>query len=170
MVESTYIAVAILSMSASFGIYLMKKYMDAEEMKRDLSLILYHEIRYNEKITVKNDEFDRKDIVTYFNTNVYDGIVASTNIRYFPNYVQEILHDLYHDIRWKNNDCKSQLALANIKLIEHYEANLKITKANCLNILKTMLYYGPYGTFCNIVKTIFVLRYEQMYANYEIRG
>ena len=170
MVELAYVALVITSIITSFLVYLLKKYVDAEEMKRELSLILYHEIRYNEKITVKNDEFHRKDIVVYFNTNVYDGIVASTNIRYFPNHVQEILHNLYHDIRWKNNDCKSQLALANIQLIKQYEIHSKLTKVNCLNMFKTMLYYGPYGTFCNIIKTIFVLRHEQMYMNYKIRG
>ena len=141
-----------------------------EEMKRELPLILYHEIKYNEKLIIKNNEFGRKDIIVYFHTNVYDGIVASTNIRYFPDHVQEILHDLYHDIRWKNNDCKSKLTLANIELIEQYEIHSRLINTNFLDILQTLLYYRTYGTFCNIIKTIFVLRHEQMYVDYKIRG
>lgn len=87
-----------VSFSAPFILYFLKKHGDTEEMKRELSRILLMEIRHNSDLSVDADETPQGDLISSFHTNVYNGIVQSTHIRYFEQTLQSEIHDLYYDI------------------------------------------------------------------------
>ncbi len=71
-------------------------------MKRELSRILLMETRHNSNLSVDDNETSKEDLISSFHTNVYNGIVQSTHIRYFEQTLQSEIHDLYYDIRVHN--------------------------------------------------------------------
>ncbi|MDI1495658.1 MAG: hypothetical protein K8823_966 [Cenarchaeum symbiont of Oopsacas minuta] len=122
--------ILVMSTITALLTYILKKHGDSEQMKRELSSIMYSEIAYNKNLVIRHIQFDKLDVITYFHTNVYDGVVSSTNIRYFSNELQEQLHDLYHDIKLNNDNCKSKLTPVNLELIIMCEVHQKLrTKA-----------------------------------------
>lgn len=109
MIALTDIIIYTGTAAVPFFLYWIKKNGYAEEMKRELSRIILLEIRHNSDFSINNPAIEHKDLVTGFHTNVYDGVVQSTHIRYFDIDLQTKLHELYHNI--KDKDPKSYSSL-----------------------------------------------------------
>ena len=124
MIDITQIVAVVVAVITTIGMYMFKKFVDSEEMKRDLSSIMYSEIEFNKKLLIVNMQHDKlRYVIKFFRTNVYDGIVSSTNIRYFTDDLQDAIHDLYHDVKFNNDDCFKKLAPVNINLIAMRESH-----------------------------------------------
>ncbi len=127
--------------TAPFFLYWLKKYGYAEEMKRELSGIILSEIRHNSDFSIDNPALEREKIIAAFHTNVYDGIVHSTHIRYFDKDLQKKLHDLYHDIKDKDPNSNSNLepVIQELLKMEYHHPGpakkIKKTSYRILNII-----------------------------------
>lgn len=164
MINIEFVVAIAVSAISPFIIYVFKKYADSEEMKRELSSIIFSEVEYNKKVIIKNIQYDRKDIVVYLRTNVYEGIVSSTNIRYFTDELQEKLHDLYNDIKWQNDECKNKFSPVNVDLI-----NMKHAHSKLRTRLKPKYGISICEKLHSVTKKIFKLKNEQVYINYQLK-
>ena len=73
MIDITQIVAVVVAVITTIGMYMFKKFVDSEEMKRDLSSIMYSEIEFNKKLLIVNMQHDKlRYVIKFFRTNVYD--------------------------------------------------------------------------------------------------
>ena len=76
-------------------IYMGRKSVEAQSMKRDLATMMIMEIQYNKKIVYINQESGEQ---LSFSRESYAGLLSNANIRYFEIQIQLMLQNLDNKI------------------------------------------------------------------------
>lgn len=144
----TIIAVALSGIG-----YCVKTYSETEKMKRELAEMMLVEVELDVNFAMKYDLEKNIDKADYFHSNTYDGIIQSTNIRYFSHREQEVIHKWYH--------------------FAEQQSELNIEELDTINTILQKMYTDHPGIIKKIqekyhsnIKKIFALKYESIYDEY----
>ena len=135
--------------------YWVKTYSENEKIKRELVEMMRVEVELNVNFAMRYKFESSIDKADYFYSNTYDGIIQSTNIRYFSSEEQSVIHKWYHSAK--------QQSELNIDELEQIYKMLQKMNTDHPGLIKKIR-----EKYRSNIKKIFALKHECIYDEHSL--